>query len=216
MHGDRAVGAADADVDVQPERVVAPDDVAEELVVPPVVRRVDDPLVLPAAPRMRAGGAERDAHRLDERLRAARAARPSAAAASAKSRSGRSCTSTSDAISSPTRCSSSGVPAAAACSSSKRLTSVERLRVEQRELLLDRDREVRARLERLARGAICSSAGRRCSSPIRRRLARAGLNGTRAEAESLELGSDGLVAAVGQRACGLVERGERREVLRRG
>ena len=49
MDADRAVGAADADVDVDPEAVVAPDDVAEELVVPPVVRRVDDPLLLPRA-----------------------------------------------------------------------------------------------------------------------------------------------------------------------
>ena len=47
-----------ADVDVEPEGVVAPDDVAEDLVVAAVVRRVDDPLVLPAAPRMRAGRAE--------------------------------------------------------------------------------------------------------------------------------------------------------------
>ena len=57
---DRAVGAGDPDVHVETERVVAPDDVAEELVVPPVVRRVDDPLVLPAAPRVRAGRAERE------------------------------------------------------------------------------------------------------------------------------------------------------------
>ena len=60
VHGDRAVGAGDPDVHVQAERVVAPDDVAEELVVSPVVRRVDDPLVLPAAPRVRAGRAERE------------------------------------------------------------------------------------------------------------------------------------------------------------
>jgi hypothetical protein len=47
---------------VEAERVVPPDDVPQQLVVPPVVRRVDDPLLLPRAPRVRAdrgeGGAE--------------------------------------------------------------------------------------------------------------------------------------------------------------
>ena len=56
------------DVHVQAEGVVAPDDVAEQLVVAPVVRRVDDPLVLPAAPRMRAGRAEQDALLARERV----------------------------------------------------------------------------------------------------------------------------------------------------
>ena len=65
---DRAVGSADPDVDVEPEAVVAPDDVAEDLVVPPVVRRVDDPLLLPRRPGVRAGRAERQLQRLDERL----------------------------------------------------------------------------------------------------------------------------------------------------
>ena len=59
-------------------------------------------------------------------------------------------TSASEAISSPTRCGSSSVPAAAALSSSNRFDEPERLRVEERELLLDRDREVGARLERRA------------------------------------------------------------------
>src|SRR6187401_2511824 len=47
---DRPVGAVDRNVDVQPEGVVAPHDVAQELVVPTVVRRVDDPLRLPVRP----------------------------------------------------------------------------------------------------------------------------------------------------------------------
>ena len=64
---DRAIGAVDRDVDVEPERVVAPDDVAEQLVVSPVVRRVDDPLLLPVRPRVRPGRAEQEPHRLDER-----------------------------------------------------------------------------------------------------------------------------------------------------
>ena len=58
VHRDRAVAAADTDMHVQAEAVVAPDDVAEDLVVAAVVRRVDDPLILPAAPRMCSGGAE--------------------------------------------------------------------------------------------------------------------------------------------------------------
>ena len=64
---DRAIGTADADVDVEAEAVVPPDDVAQELVVAAVVRRVDDALVLPAGPRVRSRGSERQAHRLDER-----------------------------------------------------------------------------------------------------------------------------------------------------
>ena len=58
---DRAVGAADADVHVQPEAVVAPDDVLEDVVVTPVMGRVDDPLVLPAAPWMRSRAGKPDA-----------------------------------------------------------------------------------------------------------------------------------------------------------
>src|SRR2546430_7343572 len=66
VHGDRAISAANADVDVESERVVSPDDVAEQLVVSPVVRRVDDPLVLPVRPRMRAGGTQGQLQRLDQ------------------------------------------------------------------------------------------------------------------------------------------------------
>jgi hypothetical protein len=64
---DSPVGARDADVNVEAERVVAPDNVAEQLVVPTVVRRVDDPLVAPRTPRVRADAAERDAERLGQR-----------------------------------------------------------------------------------------------------------------------------------------------------
>jgi hypothetical protein len=64
--GDRPVGAVDRDVDVEPERVVAPDDVAQDLVVAAVVRRVDDPLLLPGAPRVGTGGSEGNAQRLGE------------------------------------------------------------------------------------------------------------------------------------------------------
>ena len=66
-HLERPVGAANPDVDVEAEGVVLPDDVAEQLVVAPVVRRVDDPLVLPVRPGMRTRRAERETERLDER-----------------------------------------------------------------------------------------------------------------------------------------------------
>src|SRR5207237_6986875 len=61
------IRAANGDVHVDPEAVVSPDDVAQDLVVQPVMRSVDDALVLPAAPRMRAGGSDCDAVRIDER-----------------------------------------------------------------------------------------------------------------------------------------------------
>ena len=71
------------DVRVDAERVVAPDDVPEDLVVPAVVGRVDDPLVAPARPGVRARRAEREAERLDERRAAALGARRARAGTSA-------------------------------------------------------------------------------------------------------------------------------------
>ena len=59
-HRDRPVRAPDADVRVDAEAVVPPDDVLEDLAVTAIVRRVDDALVLPAAPGMRARAAEPD------------------------------------------------------------------------------------------------------------------------------------------------------------
>jgi hypothetical protein len=64
---DRAVRAVDPDVHVKAKGVVPPDDVAKELVVAAVMRRVDDALVLPAAPRMRPGRRETDAESVGER-----------------------------------------------------------------------------------------------------------------------------------------------------
>ena len=58
QHG--AVGAADADVDVQRERVVAPRHVLQPLLDPVVVLGVDDVLLAVVRPRMGPGGAERD------------------------------------------------------------------------------------------------------------------------------------------------------------
>src|SRR5688572_7590646 len=43
------------------EAVVPPDDVAQDFVVAPVVRRVDDPLLLPRTPRVRTCRREEDA-----------------------------------------------------------------------------------------------------------------------------------------------------------
>ena len=164
---DRPVCAADADVDVEAEGVVAPDDVSQQLVVPAVVRRVDDPLLLPRRPRMRAGRAERDSERVDDglQLRAAlrhrggdvgeRLAAPGLDLdlrrdqlpddVRLERRSLRSCLNLLEAV-----------------------DEVERRRVEEGELLLHRDREVGAasRSPRARRrGAPRSRAV--CSSPMR-------------------------------------------------
>src|SRR5919108_3093691 len=63
---DRPVGPSNADVNVQTEAVVAPDDVPEDLVVPAIVGRVDDALFLPGTPGMRARRGERDAEAAGE------------------------------------------------------------------------------------------------------------------------------------------------------
>ena len=60
-HEHGPVGAPDADVDVQRERVVAPGHVLEAVLDAVIVLGVDDPLLAVVRPRMRAGGAERDA-----------------------------------------------------------------------------------------------------------------------------------------------------------
>ena len=150
---DRAVGAPDADVDVEAERVVLPDDVAEDLVVAAVVRRVDDPLVLPVRPGVRARWRRARGRAARRGRRAATRRSAIVAGTSAKLSTRPVLISTSEAISSPARCRSTGVPAAAAWTSSKRLTRSSELGIEQRELLLDGDGEVGARVEALARVA---------------------------------------------------------------
>ena len=67
---DRAVGAPDADVDVQAPGVVALGDPAQLLAQAGVVLGADDPLVEVARPRMRAAGGERDPEALAEREQA--------------------------------------------------------------------------------------------------------------------------------------------------
>ncbi len=147
---DRAVGAVDADVDMEAEGVVAPDDVAEELVVAAVVRRVDDPLLLPRAPRMRSGRCQRDAERLHElaelpaplaQLRGRVRERVAAAGADLDLRR--------DQLADEVRLELR--PPRRFLQLLEAVDQVERLGVEERELLLDGDREIRHGVERLAR-----------------------------------------------------------------
>ncbi len=76
---DRAVAALHADVDVDAERVVAPRHVAQGLLDELVVRRVDDRLIRPARPRVRAGRAQLDAQTIRDARRAADGVRASGA-----------------------------------------------------------------------------------------------------------------------------------------
>ncbi len=137
-------------MDVQPERVVAPDDVAQQLVVAPVVRRVDDPLLLPVRPRMRSRRAEEQTHRLDERpqLRAALRQRggdigerllPAGADLHLRG----------DELAHEMGLERG--PAGGGLDLLEAVREVERVGIEQRELLLDRDREVGRGLELRAR-----------------------------------------------------------------
>ncbi len=146
VHRDRPLGAFDRDVHVQPEAVVAPHDVAQELVVPAVVRRVDDPLLLPVGPRVRARRAEEQAHRLDEltQLRATLGQRGGniherLLAPGADLDLGRD--QLADEMLLERRALGGRLDLLEA------VHEVERLRVEERELLLDGDREVRRVLE---------------------------------------------------------------------
>ena len=151
MHRDRAVGAGDADVHVQPEGVVAPDDVAEQLVVAAVVRRVDDPLVLPAAPRVRrrsrrarsATRARRECSCARRSAIAARCLGEALAAARPHLDLGRD--QLTDDVRREVGLDRRGVQLL------EPVGQLERLRIEQRELLLDRDGQVGAGVERLTR-----------------------------------------------------------------
>ena len=146
----RAIGAADRDVGVDAEGVVAPDDVPEDLVVAPVVRRVDDPLIAPARPGVRPRGPEREAEWLDERgeLGAAlgegrRDVRERRLLPGLDLDLGRD--QLADEIRLERGASHGSLHVLEA------IDEVERLGVEQRELLLDGDREVLCRLEALER-----------------------------------------------------------------
>ena len=137
-------------MDVQPEAVVAPDDVAEDLVVAAVVRRVDDALVLPAAPRMRPRGAEQDVEAPGELEELAPplghggggfGERPALAGADLDL--GRD--QLADEVLGERR------PLGARLQLLEAVDELQRGRVEDRELLLDRHREVAAGVEALAR-----------------------------------------------------------------
>ena len=136
-------------MDVEAERGVLPDHVAKDLIVEAVVRRVDDPLVLPARPGMRPGRAENETERLDEtaeliatldegggsrdeRLESARL----------DLRLGR------DQL--PGEVLLDNRPGGGLLNVLEPVDEVERRRVEKRELLLDGNREVRAGIEALA------------------------------------------------------------------
>ena len=143
---DRAVGPVDPDVDVEAERVVAPDDVAQKLVVSPVVRRVDDALLLPVGPGMRARRAEEESHRLDEPLELRAALRHGGwnirerlLLARAYLHLGR------DELAHEVLL--EGRPACGGLHVLEAVREIERPRIEDRELLLDGHREVGRRLE---------------------------------------------------------------------
>src|SRR6266516_929322 len=131
------------------EAVVAPDNVLEDLVVPAVVRRVDDALVLPAAPRVRAGTRKGDIEAVGE-LRQLRPARrhPLGRLPERGGAPGLDLDLRRDQLADEML-----VELAAGGSSLELLEAVrqlERVRIEQRELLLHGDREVLPVVESLA------------------------------------------------------------------
>src|SRR5256885_439782 len=134
---------------MDPEAVVAPDDVPENLVVAPVVRRVDDALVLPAAPRMRSRGGQRDVEAVGQlcELRPARR-HPFGGLSEARTAS---CL---DLDLGGDQLADEMLVEVAACGCGLELLEavreLERVGVEQGELLLDRDREVLPVVECLA------------------------------------------------------------------
>ena len=137
-------------MDVEAECVVLPHDVAEDLVIATVVRRVDDPLVLPVRPWMGAGGAEGEPERLDESGELDPALGDQCGT-SANDSTRPVLISASEAISSPTRFGPAGVSRPRRPDVLEAIDEIEARRVEERELLLDGDREVVAGLEALAR-----------------------------------------------------------------
>ena len=123
-HADGAVGALDADVDVDGERVVAPGDVLQPLLDAAVVLGVDDVLLAVVAERVRAGRAERDAVLAGEREQPPARVAPGGRARRRRRRRAPERISISDEISSPAIDSAStGSAAPASRSSSKRGTS---------------------------------------------------------------------------------------------
>src|SRR3954447_10059506 len=148
-HGDRPVRALDADVRMDAEAVVPPDDVLENLAVATVVRRVDDALLLPAAPGMRARAAETDSELVGQLPELHAASRDQfgrlreVCAPPCLHLDLRSDQLTDEVL--------VELGAAGACFQLlESIRELERVGIEQGELLLDRDREVFSFVERLA------------------------------------------------------------------
>src|SRR5262245_46301390 len=150
VDGDRPVGSPDPDVHVQAEGVVPPDDVAEQLVVPAVVRRVDDALVLPAAPGVCADRAERDPEDgCQRRQLGAALAHPLRDLCETGTRTCADLDLACDQLADEVLV--HGGAGGCRLHLLEPVHQRQRLGVEERELLLDRDREVGAAVERIAR-----------------------------------------------------------------
>ena len=148
-HADGAVCAANRHVDVDAEAVVAPHDVLQELVVPAVVRRVDDPLVLPAAPRMRSGRRQADAQAPGQRAElSASLDHPLRGLEEGVATAGLDLDLRGDQLADEVRLELG--PGSRRLELLEAVRQLERPRVEERELLLHRDGEVGRRLEGLA------------------------------------------------------------------
>ena len=151
-HADRAVGAADADVDVDGERVVAPRHVLEPVLDALVVLRVDDVLLAVVAQRVRARRAEPDAVRAGEREQPPpRLGLARAGVVDVRAPAGPDLDLGRDQLAGDRR-HEHGIPHGGVAQQLEAGDERERLGVEERELLLDPDGEVSRVLEGLARG----------------------------------------------------------------
>ena len=164
---DRAVSAADPDVHVHAPGVVAPGDVAEIAFQPPVVRRVDDPLVEIVGPRVGPQRRQRDSHALREREEAGAALllvadrlREALAAPGADLDLGV------DQLS-RRRLGEQVILEAALVDLLEAVLELEGVGVRQRELLLEPDREVLRGLEHLARPRHVEGRHPGCSIQVR-------------------------------------------------
>ena len=148
LHG--SIEAVDGDMHMEAERVVPPDDVAQELVAQAVVGRVDDSLFLPGAPGVRPGGAEGDSELLGERgqLRASLGQSNGdlgEGVATARADFDLGCDQLADEVLFELR------PLGGRLQLLEAIRERQRLRVEDRELLLDGDGEIVGRLVLLTR-----------------------------------------------------------------
>ncbi len=148
---DRAVGPAHPHVHVGAPGVVALGDPAEFMPEPTVVRGIDDPLVEVAGPGVGSHRPQRQTHRADQLEQAARGAGAGLRSPRRSSRARPERISISEAISSPAADSASSVVGlAGGIDLLKAVLELQRSRIEDRELLLEPDREVGRGLESLA------------------------------------------------------------------